>query len=63
MPPPSYSAVETPSQMPPKAKVAPFYLGREEMKKPYAQKQLQYGGGFNAIGGGRREEVKIKEME
>lgn len=49
--------------MPPKAKVAPFYLGREEMKKPYAQKQLQYGGGFNAIGGGRREEVKIKEME
>ena len=49
--------------MPVKGKVTPFYLGREEAKKSYAPKPHHYGGGFNAIGGGRREEVKLKEME
>ena len=33
------------------------------MKKPFGGKASHYGGGFNAIGGGRREEVKLKEIE
>lgn len=56
-----------PPRAPPAAqKVASFHLGgggaSEETKKPV--KSVSFGGGgFSAIGFGRAEEVKLREME